>query len=510
MRGWALIVTAGLAFGAAACTSMPPPALAPDLDALADASLKDRCVGAFRLADHQAAAAGVRDAEAVRVRGHPYLRANRFLASFRDDPLDDAGRRIWIAEMRRLDRVGRAFEIANLPAAQRADLERGLARLDLEGTPEAALTRCRTYLADALLEDADAREAFGRRVVVPDNYSTARRIFGLYPLTAVGATTGYDSWKRENLAVFDQDPAEIPVTGKLTAYAPDADAAPNVDALVADAPRNALGMPVFGEAELARLAARHAPVFQIDVAGEFDRPGIPMLDGANGTIQPGVSTDAPTVYGRLSYTRFQGDILPQLVYTVWFSERPPDGGFDILSGRLDGLVWRVTLGKDGTPLVYDTMHPCGCYHLFFPVPPTVRKPMPEDDDAREAAVVPATAPRPAPGERIVVRLASASHYIQAVGTAAADAEADYRYDLVWPTEPDAPLRRLDLPDGSGTRSLYDETGLIPGTERAERWLLWPMGIDSAGAMRQWGTHATAFVGRRHFDDQDLLDRAFSR
>jgi hypothetical protein len=27
-------------------------------------------------------------------------------------------------------------------------------------------------------------------------------------------------------------------------------------------------------------------------------------------------------------------------------------------------------------------------------------------------------------------------------------------------------------------------------------------------MRQWGHHATAFVGRRHFDDADLLDRRF--
>jgi len=46
------------------------------------------------------------------------------------------------------------------------------------------------------------------------------------------------------------------------------------------------------------------------------------------------------------------------------------------------------------------------------------------------------------------------------------------------------------------------------TERAERWLFWPMGIDSAGAMRQWGRHATAFVGRRHFDDADLLEKRF--
>jgi hypothetical protein len=37
-----------------------------------------------------------------------------------------------------------------------------------------------------------------------------------------------------------------------------------------------------------------------------------------------------------------------------------------------------------------------------------------------------------------------------------------------------------------------------------------MGVASAGAMRQWGTHATAFVGRRHFDDPYLLESAFRR
>jgi hypothetical protein len=35
-----------------------------------------------------------------------------------------------------------------------------------------------------------------------------------------------------------------------------------------------------------------------------------------------------------------------------------------------------------------------------------------------------------------------------------------------------------------------------------------MGIASAGAMRQWGRHATAFVGRRHFDDADLFEKRF--
>ncbi len=62
--------------------------------------------------------------------------------------------------------------------------------------------------------------------------------------------------------------------------------------------------------------------------------------------------------------------------------------------------------------------------------------------------------------------------------------------------------------GSETHSAYGPDGLIPGTERAERFLFWPMGIPSAGQMRQWGRHATAFVGRRHFDDAALFEKRF--
>jgi hypothetical protein len=29
-------------------------------------------------------------------------------------------------------------------------------------------------------------------------------------------------------------------------------------------------------------------------------------------------------------------------------------------------------------------------------------------------------------------------------------------------------------------------------------------------MRQWGRHATAFVGRRHFDEPFLIERYFTR
>ena len=67
-----------------------------------------------------------------------------------------------------------------------------------------------------------------------------------------------------------------------------------------------------------------------------------------------------------------------------------------------------------------------------------------------------------------------------------------------------------MPRAAGERaSAFGPDGLIAGSERLERFLFWPMGIVSPGAMRQWGRHATAFVGRRHFDDARLMERYFA-
>ena len=70
------------------------------------------------------------------------------------------------------------------------------------------------------------------------------------------------------------------------------------------------------------------------------------------------------------------------------------------------------------------------------------------------------------------------------------------------------MRSLKLPDGN-FQSLFGQDGLIKSSQRNERFLLWPMGIPSPGAMRQWGHHATAFVGRRHFDDARLFENYFA-
>ncbi len=69
------------------------------------------------------------------------------------------------------------------------------------------------------------------------------------------------------------------------------------------------------------------------------------------------------------------------------------------------------------------------------------------------------------------------------------------------------LRSLEVEAGQ-RRSMFNKYGIVSGSERPERVLLWPMGIRSPGAMRQWGRHPTAFVGRRHYDDPYLIEQLF--
>jgi hypothetical protein len=194
--------------------------------------------------------------------------------------------------------------------------------------------------------------------------------------------------------------------------------------------------------------------------------------------------------------------LTQLVYTLWFPRRPAKGAFDLLAGELDGLIIRLTLDPRGRPLLVDSIHACGCYHLFFPIPPLVPRPAPRKD--MEWAFVPAALPAPAPGQRLQVRLAAASHYLIGIGWGDPSANSAARSYVL---DEENTLRSLPTTDGA-RRSLYEQDGLVAGSGRGERFLFWPMGIASPGAMRQWGTHATAFVGRRHFDDADLLEQRF--
>jgi hypothetical protein len=343
-----------------------------------------------------------------------------------------------------------------------------------------------------------------RRARVPDDYSMASRTLGLYPVTRLLFAKGVRRWEAETAAVLSA-PSPIPEGATLIRYAPPL--APSasraeVAGIVRRARTDPLGRIRLSDAELGRIASAHAPTFEVVVRADYDRFGalrwlrdgkVPRVDAAHGVV-----------YVSAAQTRYRrgtaDDMLLQLVYTLWFAERPPLEEADPYAGHLDGLVWRVTLAPDGEPLVYDSIHPCGCFHQFFPTPRAAARPAP--DSLEEWAFVPRTLPRVEEGERPRVRLASATHFIERIEIERS-ADTLVRYAL----EDYDELRSLQRMDG-GFRSAFAPDGRVEGTERFERVLFWPMGIASAGAMRQWGRQPTAFVGRRHFDDADLLERRF--
>lgn len=453
-----------------------------------------QCERWFAAFDAAVEAAGVRDAGATRIAGFPQLRVDRFVASFRDSATGDAALAAWLERMRELDRAARAAELSNLPEAALASLE--------VAAKASALDRADACSRQLIASDLNvpARIAALRATAqVPDDYATWQRVLGLYPLTRLAFSAGVQRWHDEAVAAFRAAASGAPAAQPVQSYSPEGTkfSREAVAEIMRAAPRDALGVPSFTAQQSAWLLGAYAPVLEIETTGDYDRLGQPRIDA---WTRPSIDTSRPVLFGRIAWTRYHGQTLVQLVYTGWFPERPSDGAFDILGGALDGIVWRATLAPDGEPLVYDAIHPCGCYHMFFP---TLRaKPLAAPDPDDEWAFMPASLAALPPDARIRVRVATRTHYLLDVAAGAAGVSGQ-SYALADEEE----LRALPLP-GRGTRSLYGPDGLVAGSERLERFLFWPMGVPSAGTMRQWGRHSTAFLGRRHFDDADLIERRF--
>lgn len=450
-----------------------------------------RCLEAYAALDAAVVAAGTTPSSPARIAGFPYLRVDRFLAGYRDQPMNLVATAAWLMRLNRLDQAARQVEWNSLPGVIQSKLNR---RHAPETGMLTRLERCATTLQAIDLHDPERLALIRARARVADEYLTVNQVVGLYPLTMLPVDFGVFRYQEETRARFAQPLAELPIQGELRRYGssepPDA---PNFTAL----PRDALGIPELVPAQLESLFAAHAPIWEIDVASDADQPGIPYwrADGVP-TVDPG----EPVVYRSVSYARWRDEPVLQLNYLIWFTARPQTGVFDLLGGPLDGMLWRVTLDQSGRPLLYDSIHPCGCYHLLFPGPALRLRP--ETADWAEPPLAPQPAPIPKPGERLILRLASGSHFLQRVYSDQPGAA------IILPSRDYVMLYAVAV-EGDGRRSLFGSDGLVVGSERAERWLLWPTGVPSPGAMREQGRHAIAFVGQRHFDDADLLDRLFT-
>lgn len=425
-----------------------------------------------RLAD-----AGVLNAGAARISGFPGLRTDRFLASFAGEVDTPAEREVFVAHLRRLDARYRRHEIALLHTA---DAEILLEKSDA----------CGQALANHVAKDSALSDQLLSTIEPPDHYVESRRIIGAYPLIRPFMRAGVSRWQREAKATFSNEPPE----GRTVQYWPSEG---ETDGIAFPLRTDPLGIPMLEQREISALFARHAPVFEVASAAHDDRIGTVKVRQARAVVD----VESPSAYRWLSFTRFDGAVLPQLNYIVWFPARTRSGPLDLYGGRFDGLNLRVTLDTDGVPLLFESIHNCGCYYRAYP---TARLRAKTDIPFAEPPLILSAPPLDSGQFRVVVSMTPVAHYVNAV-YAAPEAPSDaLRY------EQKAYDTLFSLPGDRGAQSLFDARGLVPGSERLEGYLLWPSGVLAPGAMRQWGTHAIAFIGERHFDDPAMLDAMFQR
>jgi 8-oxo-dGTP pyrophosphatase MutT (NUDIX family) len=439
------IVMVGAALLAAGCATGTRE-LAPHLRS--GAPEVRECAAWYQALDSEVDAAGVRNAQDARIPGFPHLRVSRFLAGLRARAADnDRTLRAYAERLTELDQEARRHEIQNLPT------------LATEAARTSALRRvrdCGRILRDADLASRDGIAAMLAGAKVPDEGAHAPPAF---------PAASEESVQRVRYAP--------PAGQRLPRVA--------VAGLLGRASFDPLGHLALTALEVDRLAATYAPTFEIETRADYDRFG--WLRWRRGMPLPQVDAAEPTVYVHAAYTLYGEQVLLQLVYTLWFPERPARDTFDPGAGPLDGVVWRVTIAPDGEPLVYDAIHACGCFHVFFP---TARaRPRPAPPHGTSDAFVPQRLPRAGDDHRPVVTLASATHDIEGVRLERAP-ESLVRYAL----RPYDDL--LSMPRLVGDhRSAFGADGRIAGSPA-----------------RQWGRQPTAASGRRHFDDADLLERRF--
>jgi hypothetical protein len=114
---------------------------------------------------------------------------------------------------------------------------------------------------------------------------------------------------------------------------------------------------------------RYLPVFVIEHSGKkFNRigtPGVKIIENNKEEIY--VNHEEPAIYVQKRIFKTSKGEYTNFIYRIHF-EKVPSGLFPFYlgSGRNVGLIVVVTLNNEGAPILYTTVHTCGCYLAFVP------------------------------------------------------------------------------------------------------------------------------------------------
>jgi hypothetical protein len=215
------------------------------------------------------------------------------------------------------------------------------------------------------------------------------------------------------------------------------------------------------------LLSQWAPVFIVENPEKtYNKIGSPVAgdDGEGGIV---VDPDISSVYVEERSFVTAGGTYRNLIYRIHFPEIPHGlVPFQIGAGKNIGLLVIVTMNSSGQPVLYTTVHTCGCYLAFFPTSFTPADTFPEGWPSGSQSVYGENLPTVldftefAADNKIMLLLRNRSHRVRDIWGGSRDSLG--RMEAVpLPLRSASLLERLPV-DAGNTVSFYEESGSRQG------------------------------------------------
>lgn len=216
---------------------------------------------------------------------------------------------------------------------------------------------------------------------------------------------------------------------------------------------------------------QHHPVFIIEKPRmAYNRIGTPGAElTGNGKEKIYVDPQVATIYTEKRLFRSNSNTYTNLIYRIHFRETPYGlFPFQLGAGKNVGLIIIVTLNGSNQPVLYTSVHTCGCYLAFIPTTHLPRSAYPVDWPEHQQIVYSEILPsRLDPKQAnmkesaVMILLRDASHRVKDIWIADGSTLGTVMTAQI-EQQPLAMLEKLPIGSGSHTTSFYETAGAREG------------------------------------------------
>lgn len=215
------------------------------------------------------------------------------------------------------------------------------------------------------------------------------------------------------------------------------------------------------------LQTKHLPIFIIEKPGKpYNRIATPKAEPTeNNEGEIFLDTLEATIYAEERPFKTKNNTYTNLIYRSHFSETPYSlFPFQIGAGKNVGLIIIVTLNKANQPVLYTTVHTCGCYLAFIPTTYLPKDAYPSDWPKEKQVVYSEILPalldlknNTMKKTTLIILLKDASHRVKNIWLSDQSSLSSFASNPV-NLKPLASLEHLPHVDSKQTTSFYEISG----------------------------------------------------